>query len=256
MYEHADYLTAYVTIEQAERLLNTEYHAFQSQERLGRNINRCERYELPLAVDANVDFVAPTTNFPMHTGLRVHARAVGEVDTTPEIIRDIYGVGDDASTVASNKQQAAGFLQQYTSASDADSFFHQYSNTTSIDQLTIVGPNDGSNPGDEADLDVQYLMAIGNKVNTTYWYTDGQRPYDNEPFLVWLTNLTALPDDAIPHVISVSYGDNENTIEMAYAASVTTMLQALGARGVSVMFSSGDGYVHVMLMYGACSPEM
>jgi tripeptidyl-peptidase I len=74
-------------------------------------------------------------------------------------------------------------------------------------------------------------------------YTDGSRPYDNEPFLVWLTNLTALPAAALPTTISVSYGDNEDTVEYDYAARVAADFQALGLRGVSVMFSSGDGGV-------------
>lgn len=52
-------------------------------------------------------------------------------------------------------------------------------------------------------------MAIGSNVETVFWSTKGERPYANEPYLVWLTNVTALPDNKLPNTISVSYGDNE-----------------------------------------------
>lgn len=80
-------------------------------------------------------------------------------------------------------------------------------------------------------------------VNTTAWYTDGTRPGDNEPFLAWLTNVSSLPDDELPQTISVSYGDNENTVDYGYASAVNVEFQKLGARGVSIFYSSGDGGV-------------
>ena len=55
----------------------------------------------------------------------------------------------------------------------------------------------------------RYIMSIGANISTTYWYTSGSRPYQNEPFVAWLTALTALPDYELPNTVSVSYGDNE-----------------------------------------------
>ena len=107
-----------------------------------------------------------------------------------------------------------------------------------------MGPNDESKPGVEAMLDVEYITAIGGAVNTTFWYTDGC--YDqcnNEPYTEFVKELLALADGALPHVVSMSYSDNENTVPPDFAATADTGFMALGARGVSVLGSSGDGGV-------------
>ena len=44
----------------------------------------------------------------------------------------------------------------------------------------------------------------------------------------------------IPQTISTSYGDDEQTVPLDYAASVCELFGQLGARGSSVLFSSGD----------------
>ena len=79
-------------------------------------------------------------------------------------------------------------------------------------------PANQSTPGIEADLDVQYITSIGGAVNTTYWYTAGQRPDENEPFLAWLLAIEQLSDAQLPSVFSVSYGDNENTVDIDVSA--------------------------------------
>lgn len=62
----------------------------------------------------------------------------------------------------------------------------------------------------------------------------------NEPYLDQLRFLLALPDDDLPSVLSTSYGEDEQSVPASYA-NVTCMLFAqLGARGVSIIFSSGD----------------
>jgi tripeptidyl-peptidase-1 len=81
----------------------------------------------------------------------------------------MYGIGADNATFPGSKQAAAGFLQQYASLSDLSSFFSQFDPQGAATPIAIIGPNDQSNPGMEADLDVQYIMGIGAGVNTTYW---------------------------------------------------------------------------------------
>ena len=43
--------------------------------------------------------------------------------------------------------------------------------------------------------------------------------------------------------MSVSYGDNEDGVDFAYASRVNVEFQKAGVRGTSVLFSSGDGGV-------------
>jgi tripeptidyl-peptidase-1 len=80
-------------------------------------------------------------------------------------------------------------------------------------------------------------------VSTTFWSTAGSRPFENEPFVAWLTALVALPDSALPAVISVSYGDNEYQIDPVYAAQMEVLFAKLCARGSSIIYASGDGGV-------------
>jgi hypothetical protein len=54
----------------------------------------------------------------------------------------------------------------------------------------------------------------------------------------WLQYILA--QDSIPQTFTTSYGDDEQTVPRAYAESVCTMFAQLGARGSSIMFSSGD----------------
>jgi tripeptidyl-peptidase-1 len=164
---------------------------------------------------------------------------------TPAAIRAAYNIpAADANTVPGLQQMAAGFLGEFASRADLAAFSKAFDPRSSAEQLTIVGPNDETKPGVEAMLDVEYIIAMGAGVGSIFWYTDGTRPSDNEPFLTWLLNVSASYDDAtLPRVISISYGDNEDTIDPAWGARVGVEFQSLGARGASVLVSSGDGGV-------------
>lgn len=79
---------------------------------------------------------------------------------------------------------------------------------------------------------------------------DGDQPYEeeyeyntNEPYLEFLVELLKLENDQIPNSISISYGENEQEIPRSYAEQVCLMFGQLGARGKSVIVSSGDSGV-------------
>lgn len=44
----------------------------------------------------------------------------------------------------------------------------------------------------------------------------------------------------LPQVISNSYGDEEDTVPLSYATYVCNQIAQLGARGISILASSGD----------------
>lgn len=60
----------------------------------------------------------------------------------------------------------------------------------------------------------------------------------NEPYLTWIQYLLA--QESLPHVISTSYGDDEQTVPSSYATQVCTDLAKLGTRGVTLLYASGD----------------
>lgn len=100
--------------------------------------------------------------------------------------------------------------------------------------------------GIEGDLDIQAIIGNSWPVQATVYSTGGvppeQSPSDgNEPYLTLLQYL--LKQKFIPQVLSISYEDGEDTVPLSYARAVCSQFAQLGARGVSVFFSSGDGGV-------------
>ena len=198
---------------------------------------------LPPTVASAVALVAPSAPLvPRRGPLRGHSGAA----TTPASIRAAYQMGDyKAQGANTSTVQVAGFLEEFALLSDLQAFFKAYYPSAVGREFAVVGPN-GAVSGVEAALDTQYVMAVGDGVPMTFWYTDagnGPNPYDNEPYLTWLLNVTALPDAQLPNTISVSYSDNENTIDPAFQAAVEVLFLKLGARGTSMIHASGDGGV-------------
>jgi len=233
----------------AEQLFGgVKYYQFSN----GKDVvHRIEgKVNLPSALQSIVDVVAPTTRFPSpilpirHTPA-TFSSASKLLGTNPTSIRSQYGLGDIQAnnTKSGNSQQVTGFLKQYADQGDLQLFFDEYYKVGKGRRFSVVGPNPADDGGVEADLDVQYIMSIGSNVPTVFWSTPGERPYQNEPFVDWLTAVTALNDTALPNTISVSYGDNEYQIEPDYAAKMDVEFQKLAVRGTSIMFASGDGGV-------------
>lgn len=216
-----DFLFARATVATLEAMLGAEYYSYS---RDGARIVRTDStVTLPPSVAGLVDFVSPSSRFPPAGSLRVRAEggaAAGEV--TPAVIRAQYGLNGTEAKNAALQQAAAGFDGQWASQSDLATFYRKFYTPAVGRTLNIVrrpaassrlprsarllpfpdplpvplsslphclqvgqGPANQSTPGIEADLDVQYLSSIGGNVNTTYWYTAGQRPDENEPFLTW-----------------------------------------------------------------------
>jgi tripeptidyl-peptidase I len=89
-------------------------------------------------------------------------------------------------------------------------------------------------------------------VPATYYTTGGlgllvpdldeptQADNSNEPYLDFLHYMLALDDCELPQTLTASYGEDEQSVPEAYSRAVCSMYAQLGARGVSVIFSSGD----------------
>ena len=112
----------------------------------------------------------------------------------------------------------------------------------------IANPADNQlDQGVEANLDVQAVGGIVYPTRFTSYSTGGSPPFTpdlftptntNEPYLTWLDYV--LTQKEVPFVISTSYGDDEQTVPKNYATRVCAELAQLGARGVTLLFSSGD----------------
>ena len=99
----------------------------------------------------------------------------------------------------------------------------------------------------------QYLLSVGYPVPIHAYSTGGHGPIlgdldqpggvssgGNEPYLDMLTYLLGAPDGSLPHTLTTSYGEDEQSLPLAYRRKICDLFGQLGARGVSVIFSSGD----------------
>ena len=166
---------------------------------------------------------------------------------TPTCIRSSYGLTGSATSPSAGGQ--AFIVNQGFKPSDLAAFQTTYSLPAQpVDR--VVGKNDGK-AGDEANLDSQYIITTGAGVPTTYVYLDGS---DANPFTNWLVWAAAEPDATLPKVHSLSLGAAENEVGDTIIARMNTEMAALGARGVSILFASGDSGYQPQQKFGAASP--
>lgn len=268
-----DWIHATATVEQVDKLLDTKIRRYAFGD--GKAILRTTEYNIPEELTSAIDFVHPVANFmtPEHqvsiaSSLPIH-RSLNRRDvacspaTTPDCINKLYGINystpDGKSPI---RFGIAGFLDQWGSYADLRQSFERsrpdlikagYNFTV---ELINGGENkqDVGSAGTEANLDLQFGMAVGFPTNVIYYSTGGRgekldangKPLtgeldDNEPYLDFLQDLARRPSDELPHVISLSYADDELAVPKPYAIRVCNEIGMLTARGVSVLSGSGDG---------------
>ncbi|KAK7955905.1 tripeptidyl-peptidase sed3 [Apiospora aurea] len=193
---------------------------------------------------------------------------------TPGCLRQLFGlpaVPKGSQNFSLARIGIAGFLDQYVHYADTDVFFQKYapyvntksSSNTSSNSFDVALVNGGQNPqlpssgaGTEASLDIEYAVALAWPARVTYLSTGGRGTKlddtgapsdrsDNEPYLALLEHLLSLPDSSpnFPHVLSVSYADDEQSVPRAYAERVCHLFAQLAARGTTTLVATGDGGV-------------
>ncbi|KAI9734154.1 MAG: hypothetical protein M1818_006641 [Claussenomyces sp. TS43310] len=178
---------------------------------------------------------------------------------TPQCLFELYNIHYKPDTDNSNTVGFASFLEEYSRYSDLAEFEKVYAPYAVGENFTVVEFNNGLNnqtdtvdDSGEANLDLQYILSVGYPTPVTEFSTgglgelivDGDTPTadenSNEPYLDFLLGLIKLPNEKIPRSISLSYGENEQEIPLSYATQVCQLFGQLGARGVTILFSSGD----------------
>ncbi|CAE6421473.1 unnamed protein product [Rhizoctonia solani] len=254
-----DWIYVTVPVSRAEKMLGTKYNVYRHTS--GAHIIRSESYALPRSLDSHIDVVQPTTYFGRINERGAHEKRASTVFVLPD--SEESGL-DEATKEPKGKHPIYDFMRflltlegridQYASASDLQTFYAKFNpgavgSTFSV-ELINGGKNTQTSPGIEANLDVQYAGALSNPIPMIFYSTGGSPPYKpdsntptntNEPYLDWVNYI--LNKTSLPLTISTSYGDDEQTVPLDYATRVCNDFAQLGARGVSVIFSSGDGGV-------------
>lgn len=273
-----DFIHVRTTVAKAEPLLEMKLRRFSFEGR--KPVLRTTKYTVPDAVADAISFINPLANFmSAHHGtqamaassLRPAKAAAHLKDTTaycaggvvPSCLAQLYNITYSPSD---NNSQVifgvAGFLEENANLKDLQQFLNETAPDVAKTGRSIhvelvnggVNSQDLGASGHEAALDVDYAVALGFPTNVTFYATGGRgvklddngKPIDgegddNEPYLEFLEYLLSKPKDQVPHVLSLSYSDDELSVPRDYAKRVCSLFGLLTSRGTSIIFSSGDG---------------
>ncbi|KAI1912263.1 vesicle formation at the endoplasmic reticulum [Ophidiomyces ophidiicola] len=265
----SDWVHFTVPVKQAEKLLNTRFYYFQNALNKARVLRTLE-YSVPKSISSYILMIQPTTKFgqirpqfsTIFDEVEMASFKADDVDCnktiTPACLRDLYKMGNSRSTPDDrNKIGISGYLEQYARHGDFARFLELYAPEFKGTKFDVESIHGGENPQNssldsiEASLDVDYAIGLSG-AKSVYYTTAGRGPLipdldqphanmsSNEPYLDQLHYLLALPDNKLPSVLSTSYGENEQSVPQKYTDATCNLFARLGARGVSVIFSSGD----------------
>ncbi|KAI5861519.1 subtilisin-like protein [Durotheca rogersii] len=272
-------VTITATVAEVNRILNTSLGRYSFQG--SHTVLRALSYSLPRVLEGHVDFVYPISNFMQPSQNRLKTLPVGKAamaaneeeqpcptGVNPACLKKLYNVTYAGTTAPASSRVRfgiAGFLEQWIKYDDVAAFIGRYAPEVAAQgyNFTVATVNNGTNPqpntptsraGLEASLDVEYGVAIGHPTNVIYYSTGGRgekidynghpipaNRSDNEPYLEFLQYLLNLGDDDLPHVVSISYADDEQSVPLPYALRVCDLFALVAARGVSFFSGSGDG---------------
>ncbi|GLB34136.1 putative tripeptidyl peptidase [Lyophyllum shimeji] len=176
---------------------------------------------------------------------------------TIKCLQQLYNaVGFTPTQLSKNTIGITGYLEEFANLQDLQSFYAEQrpdALNSSFEFISVKGGLNNqtlSEAGAEANLDVQFAFGLSHPIAGTFYSTAGRPPFKpdvgtptntNEPYADWLDFVLSHPNT--PLTVSTSYGDHEQTVPESYARRTCASFAQLGARGVSLMFSSGDGGV-------------
>lgn len=231
------------SVDKLERLFATQFHKFHRDSAM---VLQAGDLHAPVDVAAHIDCV-----FGVHgTPFRRPAAPVSmgaDPKITPSVLRQAYNVsGVTINRAGKNKQAVVEFQGQVIDPSDVDAFFRANVPDAQVgdSNFTCVGDTcTGVRPGTEASLDIQYLMGLTPGIKTEAWN------FNSPQFCADVKNWTAMviDHDDPPLVFSISYGvqgnvslDKRQGCNEAIVKNIETDFAKIAARGITLIFSSGD----------------
>ncbi|EIW52208.1 family S53 protease [Trametes versicolor FP-101664 SS1] len=255
-----DWLQFAIPVSKANELLGATFSVFNHTPS-GRTVIRTLAYSIPADLKGHVDLVHPTTSFtpPLHVPkltfipreeieereLNVSASCQSAI--TPACLQALYAIPSAPANVSSNTLGMSGFDEQFANEQDLGIFLETFRPdippSTTFNLLTFDGGENPQNrPGILADLDVQYAIGLATNV-PTFFASVGPNNTDGADFgLLDLINAT-LVCSTPPHVIVTTSGEDENALSANLQTNLCNAYAQLGARGISILFASGDGGV-------------
>ena len=255
--EHADVLRVVTNVGVAEKAFNTDLAAFYHDDMQVRLVRSATPYFLPEEIADKVSLVGDIMRLPSMkqktpepvvlkdgdvfgwSDLLFGAPTTWENDcstssckgkVTPGVIKTRYNIGTDG-TSDKNSMAVGEFQNQYYDQKILDNF----NDKCGVDSTpaNVIGGNNPGQPGVEALLDIEFIKAAAPEVDLTVWYSS------EYSLLQWATDITEMEDP--PLIWSMSYGNDEAQQTGAdYMNQCSVAFQKAGAKGLSILFASGD----------------
>jgi len=240
---NGDFFVIHLSVGLAERLLQTEFFHYVSQA-TSRDIIRTERYSLPASLAEAIEFLGDTTSFPVTLAPPLMVKSYGASNTdagniNPMYINELYSISDNTVSNQMATQSLFESLGQSFSPADLIQFeeafdipVHNITDIIGSDNATECAEN--ANDCIEANLDVQYIMAVAQNSPTTFWSVGSA----GDIFLNWILAVANMTNPPLVH--SMSYGSIEVEEDPGELMRFDVEAQKLGLRGVTIVVSSGD----------------
>ena len=250
-----EFVTAHAPISVWEKLLNTRFHLFEQTHRNGdvTELVRAEEYWISKEIHSHVQCAMNTVEIPIihrwgrsvavdadSTMNRKFGDAPGELHEqliTPARLRNYYNMSNSKGNSLSTQVIFAG---NYGYFSPSRLRWFQGNVSKQSYQAALIEVDDGFATDNrsidedlfsEANLDVQYIMAMSPGSPTTYWhYNDGIARF--------IRDLASKPKPSL--ICSISYGLNEQFVSPAEWSVFDEWILKASAMGVTVFVSAGD----------------
>jgi hypothetical protein len=138
-------------------------------------------YQLATNISATISYnsfttVLVTSPFP----------AVATPPVLPQALRSLYNVPPNAYVVGGATQAVVEFEQQYYSNDDLVQYFKAVGVPPANAKLvTVIGPNNQSQAGGEAALDIELICALAPGAKTTFWSIGANSSVEIDDILKW-----------------------------------------------------------------------
>ncbi|KAJ7775596.1 subtilisin-like protein [Mycena maculata] len=261
---NGDWVSITLPVSQANKLFATQFALFTPPDKTN-TIARTLSVSLPAELVGHVDAIYPTTQF-LGPGARLQSSSSDSGDAkrppascdssvptgvvTPACLQDLYGIPTAPATQKSNALLVTAYVEQYAQTTDLAEFLKllrpDIPPTTTFKVISLDNgsdPQDPANAGSEADLDIQYTVGIATGVPVEFLSVGGGDTDQDfaSAGLDTITFLNGVPNP--PSAMTTSYGLSEEEVGISLATKICNGYMALGARGTSVVFASGDGGV-------------
>ncbi|KAI0631107.1 family S53 protease-like protein [Trametes polyzona] len=269
-----DMLTFVIPLGAANNLFHADFNAY-AHEATNSVLARTLSYSLPAEVSEHVAFVYPTTHFvpPAARKSQFHEavppivpsqRAGSKRATipsqcaqkiTPACLQAIYGIPSTPASAKGNLLGVSAFSNETANKDDLAAFLKQFRPDIKKGTFSLQSINGATDKGTgtlEASLDIQYTVGLATNVPTTFVDVAPSGKGDVQDFLDEINALAAMKNP--PLVLTTSFGFDETPFlnDPAVAETMCNGYAKLSARGISVLFASGDGGVAGSRQNPAC----